>query len=326
MPCSYAAYGLHVRSSEAIPGLSACETEAAADVEIHFGAIPRHAADESTERWHHTANLVICRLKSAGHFHFRYADGTEFLVEGGGHRVWCDRPAAVSAAESAIYVRGPILGMVLRLCGTVCLHASSVAIGSSAIALVGSAGAGKSTTAAGFLTLGFRVLADDVVALRREGDRLMVLPGPSRVSLWPDAGARLFGPGSLPRVTPADGLSAWWDKRYVDVDSADQFQRTPLPLSGVYILGDRTPGTGDPLIDALGPKDAFLELTEDTYVNYALDEAMRAREFGVLGHIVRTVPVRHALRFDDPARVVDLCRAILEDHAASCTRFTTTGK
>jgi dephospho-CoA kinase len=58
--------------------------------------------------------------------------------------------------------------MLLR--GVVCLHASAVAIGDEAIALLGPAGSGKSTTAAAFAERGYSVLAEDVVTLDDRGD------------------------------------------------------------------------------------------------------------------------------------------------------------
>jgi hypothetical protein len=302
---------------------------------VELGALPSALATQPGQPWYRSAspnaagrpNLVVSRLPAEQAFEFEYADGTRFLIDGAGSRIWCDRPSAVSAEEVALYIRGPILGMVLRLRGIVCLHASSVAIGHSAIAVVGSAGAGKSTTAAGFVRLGRRLLADDVSALRLDGDGLSVLPGPPRVSLWPDAGEAIFGNPSLPRVTPPDGISAWWDKRYVDVHGTASFQDTPLPLSAVYILWSRDAGISTTRIEPVGPKDAFLALTDGTYVNYAIDEPMRAREFEVLGRLVRSLPIRRVDRPDDASRVLEVCRAILDDAASiepPCTPSTTT--
>src|SRR5690348_16585408 len=102
------------------------------------------------------------------------------------------------------------MGFVLRLRGALCLHASSVAVGDSAVALVGLPGAGKSTTAAAFACAGFSVLSDDVVALADEGPQFYVHPGYPRVNLWPDSVQELFGSeDALPRITPT------WDKRYL---------------------------------------------------------------------------------------------------------------
>jgi hypothetical protein len=57
-----------------------------------------------------------------------------------------------------------------------------------------------------------------------------------------------------------------------------------------------------------------MSLTSETYVNYALDESMRAKEFQALGHLVRTTPIRLVHPPDQPARLLDLCHSILADY------------
>ena len=250
-----------------------------------------------------------------GAFHFVYGDRIEFLIQPDGSEVWCTWPEAATVADAAVHLYGPILGLVLRLRGVVCLHASAIALGCSSIALLGSSGAGKSTTAAGFVKLGFPLLSDDVTALNPDGDRFSVLPGYPRLNLWPDAGGVLYGsPDALPRVAPPGGINRSWDKRYVDLAADDRFQRMPLSLAAVYVLGDRAAGDAAPRIEPLSPKDAFMTLTDETYVNYALDESMRATEFRVLGQLVRTIPVRIVTAHDSASRVLDLCAAILDDY------------
>jgi len=202
----------------------------------------------------------------------------------------------------------------LRLRNVVCLHASAVAVGDAAIAIVGSPGAGKSTTAAAFVKLGYQVLADDVLALQEHGDRLRALPGYPRVNLWPDAAEALYRDGGLlPRVTPGGGINDWWDKRYVDLDTTRQFQSEPLPLAAIYVLSGRGAEGEAPGIEPLSPLHAFMTLVEDTYGNYALDERMRAVEFEVLGLLVRTLPVRRVVAPLGAERLGDLCQAILRD-------------
>jgi hypothetical protein len=214
----------------------------------------------------------------------------------------------------AVYLRGPILGFVLRLRGVVCLHASAVAVKGSAIVIVGSVGRGKSTTAAGFVKLGFPLLSDDVAALRTEGDQISILPGYPRLNLWPNAAKALHGsPDTLPRLTPAGGINDDWDKRYLDLDVDRQFRANPLPLGAVYVLGERIAGQTAPRLEPMSSRDAFLALTEDSYVNYALDQSMRAKEFRTLGELVRMIPVRLVAPQDHVAHVLDLCQAILND-------------
>src|SRR5437899_102758 len=257
-------------------------------------------------------NLVIWRTLPEGAFHFIYDDHTEFLIESDGSQVWCAWPDVATVADTAVYMRGPVLGLVLRLRGVVCLHASAVAVGQSAIAILGSAGAGKSTIAAAFMKLGFSVLADDVAAMSAVGGKLHVLPACPWLKLWPDAAEALFGSAhALPRVTPSDGINAWWDKRYVNLDA--QFHQTPLPLAAVYVLGKRAFNGDAPRIEPLSGRDAFITLTDETYVNYALDESMRATEFRVLGQLVRTTPVRLLTPHGRFERLLDVCSGVLRD-------------
>jgi hypothetical protein len=248
-------------------------------------------------------------------FHFVYDDGTQFLISADGSQLWCSWSSLATVADAAVRLRGPVLAMILRLRGVVCLHASSVVVGKSAIALLGDTGAGKSTTAAAFAKLGHSVLADDVTALKEDGGRFQVLPGYPWLNLWPDSVKALFGkPDSLPRVTPADGINHGWDKRYMDIEAADRFNDDPLPLAGVYVLDDRFSDEDAPRIEPLSARDAFMRLTGETCVNYALDESMRVLEFKTLARLIRAIPVRQVNPHTDPARLPALCKTILRDY------------
>jgi hypothetical protein len=321
MALRYTSYGLSVVADTKIPGLAPSDDLGGYDVFIHFEQMPSPLGALDRSRWyespnanrHGRPNLKISRL-SGGAFHFEYDDQIEFLIEPDGSEVWCNWSGAATLADAAVYLRGPILGFVLRLRGVVCLHASAVAIAQEAIAILAPAGGGKSTTAASFVKLGFSMLSDDVVALEPRGDELLVLPGYPRVNLWPDAAEALYGSrGNFPRMTPALGINAWWDKRFVDLEPGTQFCQTALPLAAVYVLGDRTGETGPPSIEALSPQDAFVWLTDGTSVNYALDESMRATEFRLLGQLIRTIPVRHVTPHDSHDRLPEMCNAILDD-------------
>ena len=337
MEWAYASYGLSLLADGEIPGLARSAPAPAPDVCVRLNTRPARNRPGARVRWyeserlnaHGRPNLVICRTRPDDAFHFVYDDGIEFLIHPDGGEVWCAWPESATVADAAVYLRGPILGLVLRLRGIVCLHASAIAIDDSAIAILGSAGAGKSTTAAGFVELGFPLLADDVAALHVRGSRFHVAPAYPRLNLWPDAGEALYGSaGALPRIAPADGINTAWDKRYRDLEPDREFHPCALPLAAVYVLDERA-AVAAPRIAALSARDAFVTLTDGTHVNYALDESMRATEFRVLGQLVRTVPVRLVTPHDSPARVLDLCHTILSDYrritsAPPCTPSTTT--
>jgi hypothetical protein len=256
--------------------------------------------------------LAVWEAGGGRFFRLRYADGTEFLVSRSGARVWGTWPDPLTLDDTAIYVLGPILGFVLRLRGAVCLHASAVALAGRAVALVGQAGAGKSTTAAAFARRGVPVVSDDVVPLDDRGASLWAQPGHPRLRLWSDSAQILFGaPDALPRLTPN------WEKLYLDLGGGDlAFHDRPLPLGAVYVLRVRSRDTGAPFVEPLSPHEGLVELVRNTYGNYLLDRAMRAREFELFAKLVRCVPVRRVVAHEDPARLPALCQAILEDFHA----------
>jgi len=254
-------------------------------------------------------NLRVGVLPGGDYFGFFYSDGVRFAVERRGREVWADWPENYTLEDACTYLLGPVIGFVLRLRGLTCLHASAVAVGEHAIALVGSPGAGKSTTAAAFAQCGLSVIADDVVALAEDGESFLVPPGYPRVNLWPDSVRALFGSEeALPRITPT------WDKRYLALgDNGLGFASKPLPLGAIYLLSAREAALTAPVVEEVAGGDALFALVANTYVNYLLDRDMRSREFDVLSRVVAGIPIRRVRPPDDPSAVFDLCEAIAAD-------------
>src|SRR5205085_1986600 len=113
---------------------------------------------------------------------------------------------------------------------------SAVALGNRAVALLGPAGAGKSTTAAAFARRGYPLLSDDVVPIWVRDGLFVVPPAYPCLRLWPASVAALYGAAdALPPLTPT------WDKRCLDLTQGGcRFQQHPLPLAAIYVLGERT--------------------------------------------------------------------------------------
>ena len=106
------------------------------------------------------------------------------------------------------YLLGPVLGFLLHLRGVPCLHGSAVAVEEGAVAFLGPAGSGKSTTAALFARHGHGVFSDDIVPVHEKDEPFLVHPGYNYLRLWPESGRMLFGAAeTLPRITPT------WGKR-----------------------------------------------------------------------------------------------------------------
>jgi hypothetical protein len=315
----FSAFGLYVRANRPIPGLRAVTAPRTADVRVRLGLRPPLPAATlngrsqtryvSNQESGGEPNLIVWELDDGRHFLLRYGDGTEFVVNRPGTEVWATWPDPLTVEDTATYLLGPVFGFVLRLRGTTCLHASAVAVGGRAVALVGPPGAGKSTTAAAFARRGYPLLADDVAALEDLGTSFRVQPANPRIRLWAASVAALYGaPEALPLLTPN------WEKRYLDVgEHGYPFQQGPLPLAAVYLLDYRRAESHTPRVEAVSPPEGLMALTANTYTNYLLDKAMRAREFDLLGRLIARVPLRRAIPHTDPDRLSRLCDVILED-------------
>jgi hypothetical protein len=312
-------YGLGVVANRNIPGVPASST-VEPDVCITFGSLPAWLQEASTTQVETSyvtdyqddcgnPVLRVFRVLDGKYHQFCYADQTKFVVDRSGREIWAEWTEPLTLEDTATYLLGPIMGFVLLLRGLVCLHASAIAVDGRAIALVGRAGSGKSTTAAALSDRGFSVLAEDVVTLDDRGDRVLVRPGYPCIRLWPASVKALYGSEShLPKLTPN------WDKCYLDLtERPEQFQQEALPLAGIYLLDERRDDPNAPFVEPVGRAEGLMSLVANTYATKLMDKQMRAREFELLTRVLRSLPLRRVTPHTDPARIPQLCEAILND-------------
>jgi len=312
-------YGLRIKASHPIPGLEPSSEETRADLKVLLGRMPDwlEGSLTSAQNWRTSVvpddgslpGLHTWLLNEGRYFRMVYSDGTAFVVDRSGKTVWASWPDTLTLEDTATYLLGPVFGFLLRLRGVTCLHASAIAVGDQAIVLLGPAGAGKSTTAGAFAKLGCPVLSEDVVALDDQGDRFLAQPGYPIIRLWSESVDALYGaPDALPLLTPN------WDKRYLDlIGKGYPFQQRPLPVAAIYILDERRDDPAAPLIEVVAPQAGLVTLVANAYTNYLLAHEMRAREFDLLGRLVKTVPLRRITPHSDIKRLPDLCQMILDD-------------
>lgn len=312
---SYRVYGLALSSNQPIPGLIP-QPVARADLQVWLRGSPQWLDAVDKHSFCSSSTIVdspvVQVFSYSGRYWWRYRDDTEFIVDERGDRIWADWPSTLTLEDTVTYLLGPVLGWVLRLRQVVCLHASAIAIDGRAIALVGRAGAGKSTTAAAFAKLGYPVLSDDVVPLIDGGDRFAVQSAYPRIRLWSDSVAALYqSPEALPRIVPTHPT---WDKRYLDLtQSGYTFQEQPLPLAKIYLLSPRTTSAAAPCLMPLSPPAGLMALVKNTYANSFLSSSLRAQEFELLSRLVKQIPLQRLVPHADPSRLNQLCEAVLTD-------------
>lgn len=320
MSFAYQIYGLRLHANRRIPGLRPAAS-AVTDkcIGVWLGLNPPWAIAEGAG----SPNLRACSARHSnsgaptwtlrqlhrGEIELHYADGTQFAIDLVGRNIWATWPDSLTLEDAITYLVGPVLGFVLRCLGTICLHASAIAIDGRAVLFAGHSGAGKSTTAAAFAERGFAVLSDDIVALSLESGQIFVQPGYPRVNLWLDSATALFGnPAALPLLTPT------WDKHYLDLTKGgERFQTEALRLSSIYILGGRADDPSVPRIESLSAREQLIALIGNTYANNLLDAHRRAEEFAQLGELVGVLPVRRVVPHGSFSALPRLCQLILDD-------------
>lgn len=301
-----------------MPGLTAAVTGSTPDVRLWLGAVPPAFAEQEPRSRPSPGSSPGSQTSFAlgadvwserGFVRIRYLDETEFYVDQAGTEVWATWPDDLTVEDTATYLVGPILSLVLHLRGAVMLHASAVRIGDFAVAFVGPQGAGKSTTAASFALAGYSVLTDDVATVREDSAIFRVVPAYPRIRLWPESVDMLFGsPDALPKLTPN------WGKRYLDLDSVSyHFQSDALPLGAIYFLHPRNDAPSAPEIAAETLREGMVNLLGNLTGNYLLDQILPASSFDFLRRLTQAVPLRRIIPHADPDYLPQLRELIVAD-------------
>ena len=297
----YRAYGLCIASNRQLPGLLSLPTGTVPveriDLQVCFETLPDWLADILRAR--QTLRYVSPYLDENGHaallvwltadgafYRFHYTEGIDYVLSSDGARLWVCASSTVAERDILSYLLGPVTGFVLRVRGVVCLHASAIAVDGRAIVFVGDIGAGKSTTAMAMGRLGYPIISDDIVPIRRSNGATLAEPGYPRMRLRQAALPMLSNINpDLPPLPKPEG-----DGRLHFALTGDgyRFQSEPLPIGALYLLGGRDRQA--PRVEPVLPVEGFIHLVGNTYVTRFLDTSMRAHEFHELSQLVQAIP------------------------------------
>lgn len=300
-PFDYSLFGLHIRSELRLPELLPVDPQSAPDVLIRLGEVPAGAQPN--------AGLEPI----GGGLLYTVPDIARYAIADGS-RITIDREPGVPDPNVRLYLLGSAMGILLHQRGLLPLHANAVEIGGKAFAFMGTSGSGKSTLAAWFHDHGYRIIADDVCAVRFDGDRRpVVTPGLPRLRLWKEA---LEGMGRQP---------AHYSRSYAGDETWDKFD-VPLPhenavreeveLAGIYVLG-KGDGLSISRLQGLEATEAiFANTYRGTYVPVAGNVR---RHWESCVELVRRTPIFQILRGWDLARLAEEVPRII-DHAVELDR------
>lgn len=277
----YTAYNLSIASEIVCPQLKPMdELHQNVDVHIRYGEVPEELENAVATGVVYQAkpDQFLLRLNGIGAYWVR--DGKEVIIE----------PAEdATDDEVRLFLFGSGFGALLHQRGLFVLHASAIETDQGAVLFVGPSGNGKSTTAAAFHQRGYRVLADDICALKMdEMGCPVVIPAYPQLKIWADTAKKLErDTDKMPRVRPQLEKYAW--------RIHEDFSTDPLPLFAIYHLISHNKPEFEliPMDDA----DKFRVLLNNTYRSRFMDGLqMRASHFKLGMVTANTALIRRVIR------------------------------
>lgn len=213
----YRAFGLNIASAVELPELGAASHPAeVSDVEIESGQVAGRFENGAVEFEQGRFRLCIPKVGR-----FEVTDGRKIVV---------DPSDGQLSSQVRAYLLGSALGALFHQRGVLCLHASVVALGDSAIALIGHSGAGKSTLALALVDAGYSFLCDDLCTVEFNVDGVPVTwPGLRRTKQWSTS---LAATGRL--STGLEAVEANAEKYHLPVERTAPDQ--PHALRAVLVL------------------------------------------------------------------------------------------
>jgi hypothetical protein len=291
----------------ALPDFTLTEPSSA-DVELAEGSGRDFSAAraETAEGVNEAAWSQTFTLKE-GSTYLRWANLFEFLISRDGRRI-VGRPLGDASWEGfQTYLLGQVLSHALINQGLEPVHATVVATGAGALALLGDCGYGKSSLAAAFLRAGARLLTDDLLLLEEKNGGFLAYPSFPRLKLFPETIRSILG-----READGSFMNPYTRKLVIPVDP-HQFCATPQPLRALLVL--RPPRPEAPprrlTIRKLTPRQAHLALHANTFNAAVTDPARLQRLFRLAARVAAVVPAKSLSYPRDLGRLPEIVEAVL---------------
>jgi len=311
--CDYRIYGVRLKSQWPFcgheePGTNLVEVELFEAPSALFSEASRHAAGSSNrEQWFRYVRLID------GSDYLWWSGLFEFLVSSDGRRIACRELNGSSFESFHTYLLGQVLSFVLLKHGIESLHSTAVVIDGKAVAFLGDCGYGKSSLGAAFLQAGHRLLTDDLLVLKEEGNRFAAYPGPPRIKLFPNIARSLLG--ERVNGTPMNSETS---KMVIPLDqNGKMYRQEPLPLRAIYVLTAPPRSSSIPRISirSLSRRRAFVELLKGTFNTIVVEPARLERQFDLATRLAARVPIRSLSYPRDLRRISQVRESILRELA-----------
>ncbi|MEM7058128.1 MAG: hypothetical protein AAF557_11105 [Pseudomonadota bacterium] len=310
---NYAAYGLHICADRPIELAAAFGPQGTPDIQFDLRGCQYTADPDLPDEPRSGFNRMDDG--SGAMMWFTGSGRLDFRINAAADRVSVSG-YQTNSHEMSLLLLGQVFGVVLRMRRILSLHACALNLDGCAVAVLGASGVGKSTLAAHLASNGAPVLADDVTAILESGDGHMVQPGFPAMKFWPDT-LKL----SNVAADAQDRVFNFTDKRVLPLrtggqSSEWQFQPTPLPMRGIFVLQGRRADLSYPIAEKLDPIAAVPVLMANrSSLMCALGPKVDGQELKSMARLAGAVPVWSITCPDDVGNLaasVDLLHRCLD--------------
>jgi hypothetical protein len=306
----YRLYGLTLESSIPLP----CPLIAAhgrPDVRLGSGSANRfEKARRSLQLPHKPRDWFECGRLPTGAMYLRWENLFEFLISQNGRAITYRRLGRATQESLTTYLLGQVLSFSLLSLGCEPLHSTAVMIDGEAVGFLGDCGYGKSTLGAAFVSRGFQLLTDDVLALEERSGVWAAHAGPPRLKLFPSVAKKVLPRGG------GDRLNADTSKLVLTLSPGETCDRL-VPLRALYVLGyparrSATAASRISIVPLYG-EEAFLEVIQAAFNLIKVDRARLANQFAMATRLVNGIPMRRLVFPRTLSRLGEVCAAVIAD-------------
>lgn len=291
MPHVYRVFGLLLETALECPELLPAEPGTQPDIRITYGDVPMalERPVTATPRWQASPGQFLSHQEELG----------GFLVHDGREIVLQPLPGVRDEALR-LYLLGTCLSILMHQRRLFVQHTSGISTARGIVVFAGRSGVGKSTMVSAFLERGYRIVADDMLALALDAQAgVLALPGFPQVKLMADS-AQALGRSvdGLRRVSPGHD-------KFVSPER-NRFDAAPARLHAIYDLS--VAAVPAPLLQPLAHTARFNILLDHTW--------QKATLFG-LGVLewhfqtaARIASLTYAARLTRPPEPLDVRRTV----------------
>lgn len=239
------------------------------------------------QRWNDTAGRAWLAIERAGGAYRVLMPELASLVTADGGAVTYEPANGADAGTVKHLLLHHVLPFALSRHGRLVLHACAVEMDGTAIGFIGRSGSGKSTLAAACCRRGYRLVADDALALTIDDGRPVAWPTADGVRLWPNEAAG----GSKQRV-------------------AVPVAPGPVPLARLYMIGTSYAAA---YVDRVEPAVARLELIQQVVRLDPTVAEESQRIFEAIHTLLDAVPMRWIMYPNGPGHLDAAVEALARD-------------